>query len=214
MTNKKPSFKEERKLWNKGFNFVAGVDEVGRGAFAGPLVAAAVILPKNFKRNGIKDSKLLTPRQREILSKYIIENALCYSISEIDVYFINKFRVGKATHRAFKDCLKKLKGNFDFVLVDGFEIKNFNSNKQKAIVGGDNLSVSIAAASIIAKVYRDNLMKKLHLKYPKYNFFQNKGYGTKFHREALRIYGLSKIHRTSFNLEKFLSTPNAPLYNS
>lgn len=207
MTNKKPSFKEERKLWNKGFNFIAGVDEVGRGAFAGPLVAAAVILPKNFKRNGIKDSKLLTPKQREILSKYIIENTLFYSISEVDVNFINDFGVGKATHEAFRKCLGKIKNNFDFVLVDGFEIKNFNSNRQKAIVGGDNLSVSIAAASIIAKVYRDSIMRKLHLKYPKYNFFQNKGYGTKFHREALKIYGLSKIHRTSFNLEKFLSTP-------
>nr|MBI5456105.1 ribonuclease HII [Candidatus Levybacteria bacterium] len=199
-----PSFKEEQLLWNKGLTYIAGVDEVGRGAFAGPLVAAAVILPKDFKINGIKDSKLLTPQKREELSKYIIKNALHYSITEIDVEFINTDGVGKATEKALVDCIEKLDKKYDFVLVDGYKLKSFDDNLQKGIIHGDSTSVSIAAASIIAKVYRDNLMRKLHNKYPQYNFLQNKGYGTKYHREALKKYGLSKIHRTSFNLQKFL----------
>lgn len=203
MMNKNPSFKHEKFLWKKGLNRIVGLDEVGRGAFAGPLVAAAVILPKNFKTNGIRDSKLLASKTREALSNYIIENALSYSISEIKLDFINKYGVGKATHKAFLECLAKIK--FDFVLVDGFKINNFDESKQKHIIHGDNISISIAAASIIAKVYRDNLMKKLDLKYPEYNFLQNKGYGTKEHREALKNYGLCSIHRTSFNLGKFLS---------
>ena len=202
--NKNPSFKEELLLWQKGYKLIAGVDEVGRGAFAGPLVAASVILPQNFKINGIKDSKLLRPLKRELLSDYIKQNALFYSISEIDVNFINKFGVGKATHKAFGNCLEKLEKKFDFVLVDGFKIKNFDEKLQKAIIHGDLLSVSIAAASIIAKVYRDNLMKQFHKRYLEYNFFENKGYGTKFHREALKKYGLCEIHRISFNLQKFL----------
>ena len=191
----------EKLLWKRNILRVAGVDEVGRGAFAGPLVAASVILPEKFKRNGVKDSKLLSPHKREILSKYILENSLAYSISKVNTAFINKYGVGKATHKAFLDCLKKIK--FDFVLVDGFKIKDFDTRLQKPIIHGDNISVSIAAASIIAKVYRDNLMRKLHKKYPQYNFLQNKGYGTKFHREAISKFGLCRIHRTSFNLRKY-----------
>jgi ribonuclease HII len=202
--NKNPSFKHENLLRKRGYKAIVGIDEVGRGAFAGPLVAAAIILPKSFKINGIKDSKLLTPAKREILNKYILENSIAYSISEVNLSFINKFGVGEATHKAFNNCLKKLKNKFDFVLVDGFKIKNFDEDLQKEIIHGDNISVSIAAASIIAKVYRDNLMKKLHNDFPKYNFSKNKGYGTKFHRDALKKYGLCKIHRSSFNLAKFL----------
>jgi len=202
--NKNPSFKHEKLLWRKNKNLIVGLDEVGRGAFAGPLVAAAVILPRNFKSKGIRDSKLLTPKKRQIFNAHIIENALIYSISEVSIGYINKRGVGEATHKAFRDCLKKLKGKFDFVLVDGFKVKDFDKNKQKAIVHGDNISISIAAASIVAKVYRDNLMVKLHKKYPEYNFLCNKGYGTKHHRDALKKYGLCKIHRKSFNLDKFL----------
>ena len=151
-TNKNPSFKFEQLLWQKGYKQIVGLDEVGRGSFAGPLVAAAVILPRSFKINGIKDSKLLTPQKREILSKYIIENALFYSISEVSVEYINKFGVGMATHRAFLNCLKKLDQKFDFVLVDGFMIKSFDKNMQKGIIHGDRFSVSIAAASIVLLV--------------------------------------------------------------
>ncbi len=201
--NKNPSYKYEKPLWEKGFKLIAGVDEVGRGAFAGPLVAAAVILPQYFKINGIRDSKVLTPGKRRILSGYIKKNAISFVICKVGVQYINKYGAGKATNKAFLDCLDKLRGEIDFVLVDGYKIKNYD-NHQKGIIHGDSLSVSIAAASIIAKVHRDNLMIKLHKKYPDYNFLQNKGYGTKFHREALKKYGLSKIHRTSFNLKKYL----------
>jgi ribonuclease HII len=198
-----PSFDFENLYKEKSFKSIVGLDEVGRGSFAGPLVAAAVILPDKFDIKEIKDSKLLAPVKREELSKYIIENATSYSISEVSVEYINKYGVGMATHRAFLNCLKKLEGKFDFVLVDGFMIKSFNKEKQKNIIHGDQLSVSIAAASIIAKVYRDNLMIKLHESYPKFGFDKNKGYGTKNHRDALKKFGLCKIHRTSFNLSKF-----------
>ncbi len=203
--NKKPSFKYEKLLRKKGYKFIAGLDEVGRGAFAGPLVAAAVILPEKFRINGIKDSKLLTSNKREELSSYILKNSVAYAISEVNLIYINKYGIGKATELAFLNCLKNLENKFDFVLVDGYGIKKYNKNLQKGIIHGDNISVSIAAASIIAKVYRDNLMIKLHEKYPNYNFLKNKGYGTKFHRQALKRYGISKIHRTSFNLQKFLN---------
>jgi len=197
-----PSFKFELPFWEKGFNNVIGLDEVGRGAFAGPLVAAAVILPTNFKANGIIDSKLLSAQKREELSKYIIENAINYYVSEISVEYINEHGIGKANNTAFLDCINNFI-NIDHILVDGFKIKDFEDNKQTAIVHGDSISVSIAAASIIAKVYRDNLMVNFHNKYPEYNFLENKGYGTKLHREAIRKQGLSKIHRTSFKLEKY-----------
>lgn len=200
--NKNPSFKEENILWRKGVKLIAGLDEVGRGAFAGPLVAAAVILPQKFKINGIKDSKLLTAQKREILAEYIKKSALDYCISTIEIPFINEYGIGKAVNEAFINCLKRIK-KYDFVLVDGYKIKKFTKN-QKGIIHGDMLSVSIAAASIIAKVYRDELMIRLHGRYPIYNFLENKGYGTKYHREILKEHGASKIHRSSFNLEKFL----------
>lgn len=198
-----PSFRYEKLLWRKGIKFIAGIDEVGRGAFAGPLVAAAVILPKNFTINGIKDSKLLTPQKRQILSKYIIKNVLDYSISEVNLFYINRHGVGKAVQKGFLDAVNKLKIKPNYILVDGYKVKNLKY-EQKGIIHGDSISVSIAAASIIAKVYRDNLMIKLHKNYPQYNFFENKGYGTKYHRDALKKYGLCKIHRSSFNLKKFL----------
>ncbi len=203
-TTKTPSYKFEELYWKKGFKQILGLDEVGRGSFAGPLVAAAVILPKDFNSKDIKDSKLLTPKKREELNKYILESITNYAIAEVSVEYINKYGIGIATHRAFLNCLKDLEGKFDFVLVDGFEIKNFDKNKQKHIIHGDRLSVSIAAASIIAKVYRDNLMVKLHEKYPDYLFNKNKGYGTKAHRDAIKNNGLCEIHRTSFDLKKFL----------
>ena len=204
MKTKKPSFKEEKIFWKKGLNYIAGVDEVGRGAFAGPVVAAVVILSKNFKINGIKDSKALNEKKREILSEYIKTNAVDYYISKVDIKYINKYGIGKATQKAFLSCIIRIKQRFDFALIDGYKIKKFDKNLQKAIIHGDSICVSIAAASIIAKVYRDNLMIKLHKKYPQYNFLHNKGYGTRFHRDALKKHGLSKVHRTSFNLTRYL----------
>lgn len=208
-----PTFKEEQKLWKKGYRYIVGLDEVGRGAFAGPVVAGGVVFDAKTDKlltNGINDSKLLKPRQRQNLSKLITENAFCSSIASSSVSIINKKGVGKATQIAFRKVLKeirlKLKGKKIFVFIDGFYIKYLNGvglKNQKAIVKGDQKSISIAAASIIAKVHRDRLMKSLHKKYPQYKLGKNKGYGTKQHQKALKKYGLSKIHRKSFNLLKF-----------
>lgn len=202
--NKNPSFKFERPLWNKGYNLIAGLDEVGRGAFAGPVVAAAVILPKDFKINGINDSKKLTHKKRAELSKYIKKHSNSYVICKVGIKFINKHGIGKATEKAFLNCIKRI-NKVEYLLIDGYKIKKYGSNNQMGIIHGDSLSVSIAAASIIAKVYRDNFMTKLHNKFPEYNFLENKGYGTKKHRDAIRKHGLSEIHRTSFKLSKYYS---------
>lgn len=215
----KPTFLLETSLWNKGYEYILGLDEVGRGAFAGPLVAAGVIFsPCHLERVMrversilIDDSKKLSPPQREISAKWIKENALFWAIESINVKFINKLGIGKANRAVFRKVIKSLlyqlqNDSNHFILIDGFYTKYLPGGikKQKAIIKGDQKSVSIASASIIAKVYRDNLMIKLHDEYPLYNFFNNKGYGTKFHRDAIRRHGLSKIHRTSFNLSKFL----------
>ncbi len=201
-----PTFTYEQQLWNTGLQFIAGVDEVGRGAFAGPVVAAAVILPQRFRPPClIHDSKLLTVKQREEAATIIQQQAICFSIAEISVAWINKIGVGKACHMAFRKAVRTLKYQPEHFLIDAFYIKNIAKRNQTPIVHGDQLSVSIAAASIVAKVYRDNLMKTLSKKFVSYNFAVNKGYGTKAHREALKSFGLSTIHRTSFALDRFLS---------
>lgn len=206
---------EEKKLWKKGYEFIIGIDEVGRGAFAGPVVVGAVIFSKNVKiSDGINDSKLLSPRNREKLDKEIRTCAQFCSIAEIGLSVINKVGIGKATSIAFRKVIGKIISKFQiipnknniFVLVDGFHvkyIKGIGLKNQKAIIKGDRKSISIAAASIIAKVYRDDLMRSLHKKYPRYHFDINKGYGTKKHQAAIKKHGLSKIHRKSFKLEKF-----------
>ncbi len=204
-----PTFFEEKLLWDKGLELVAGIDEVGRGAFAGPLVTAAVIFPQNCifgdsDLHTINDSKVLSPKRRQILSKKIKDAALCYSINEVPLSYINKYGIGRAAQLGFYQSVKSLTSPPDFCLIDAFFIKRLKKTVQKPIIKGDSLSISIAAASIIAKVYRDELMEKLHPRVPMYNFAQNKGYGTKFHREQIRIHGLSSFHRLSFNLSSFL----------
>ncbi|MCL5113700.1 MAG: ribonuclease HII [Patescibacteria group bacterium] len=220
----KPNLKEERKLWKKGCLYVLGVDEVGRGSFAGPVIAGAVVFGKktsyrlltNSVLSHINDSKLLSPKKREKLEKEIKNEALLHAVSVIGVTTINRLGIGKASQMAVRKVVKTILEQIPkqikekpqiFVLADGFParyIRGVGLINQKAIIKGDQKSVSIAAASIIAKVYRDRLMKKLHNKYPGYELAKNKGYGTKEHREALKNYGLSKIHRKSFNLQKFL----------
>lgn len=204
-----PTSHEEKILWDQGYTSVIGVDEVGRGAFAGPVVAAAVIFPPYFvdATQKIADSKLLSPQTREWLVPYITRSAVAFAITEVGLTHINTDGIGKATQRAITNAIaivgEKIAMDF-FVLVDGFPIPGLPDKKQKGIIKGDQKSVSIAAASIIAKVYRDTLMKKLHEADPRYNFFQNKGYGTKKHQEAIKKFGLSPMHRTSFNLTAFL----------
>lgn len=200
-----PTLKFEQKLWDSGYSMVCGLDEVGRGCFAGPVVVGAVVFPQNMVLpDGIADSKLLKPRQREKLAVCIMNNAICGSVAEVSVSVINKVGIGKATQMAFRRAIKLLTKSPDFILIDAFYVKHLNRKRQKAVRDGDKICASIAAASIIAKVHRDKLMKKLHRKYPQYGFSKHKGYGTKLHQKTIRQYGLSKIHRRSFDLSKFL----------
>ncbi|MBI4035318.1 ribonuclease HII [Candidatus Daviesbacteria bacterium] len=201
-----PTLDFEKSLWKKGFQYIVGLDEVGRGSFAGPVVVGAVVFPKDVKLpEGVADSKLLKPRQREKLSEEIKKTAVAWSVAEIGVRHINKLGIGKATQIAFRKAIKLLEKYPDFVLIDAFYVKHLNRKRQRPIKDGDKICASISAASIIAKVYRDALMKKLGKIYPQYGFAKNKGYGTKTHQEAIRKYGLSRIHRKSFNLERFLN---------
>ncbi len=201
---KPPTFKEEKKLWRRGYRLVCGLDEVGRGAWAGPVVAAAVIWPQQRHLQGValqtlvRDSKQLSPFQRERLDPWIRQNCLAYSIAEAGVGTINREGIVKATQRAFRKCLKTLKSPIDFILVDAFYVKNLPKRKQRPIIKGDQKSISIAAASIVAKVYRDNLMRQLHKDDPRYQFNQHKGYGTKLHQERVEKHGPSIHHRFAF----------------
>lgn len=198
-------FSVESTLWSQGLQMVCGIDEVGRGCFAGPVVAGAVIFPQSAKLiEGIADSKLLNHKKRVDLAKRIKEKATAWSIGEISVPEINKLGIGEATQLAFSKAVANLGRAADFFLIDAFYVKTLDKLKQKPIPGGDRISASIAAASIIAKVYRDELMEKLGLDYPNYAFAKHKGYGTKLHRELIKKFGLSELHRKSFKLDKFL----------
>lgn len=205
----KPEFVHEQELWDRGFDYVVGIDEVGRGAFAGPVVAAAVIFPKHciftdHLLTEINDSKCLSAKKREQLTPLIKKAAACFSIAEVPLSVINTVGIGKATQQAFYKAISTLSFQPQFHLIDAFYIEKVSKKLQKPIIHGDRISISIAAASIIAKVYRDQLMEKLHVNFPQYNFADNKGYGTKAHRDSIAQYGLSPLHRTSFSLEKFL----------
>lgn len=200
-----PTFNEEKILWQKGYQFVAGVDEVGRGCFAGPVVTAAVILPQTFTSpTPINDSKKLSPKIRTELAEVIKQQAIAYAIAEVSVEVINQIGIGKATQTAFVQAVKNLSKTPDHILIDAFYIVDLPKANQKPIIRGDGISISIAAASIIAKVYRDELMQKLHTNYTVYDFATNKGYGTQRHREAIGKHGLCEMHRKSFDLSKFV----------
>lgn len=197
-----PTLDIENSLWQKGQKYIVGIDEVGRGSWAGPLVAAGVILPQDFQiPEGLADSKLVNPQIRNKLSDIIKKTALGYYIAEISSYEIDKIGVGKATFVAFRKIFKSISPQADFCIIDAFHVKYLNRKKQMAITQGDKICASISAASIIAKVYRDNLMKSLHFKYPNYGFGKHKGYGTQAHQEAIKKYGFTKIHRSSYNLD-------------
>lgn len=194
----KPTWREEKKLFRSGFKLIAGVDEAGRGAWAGPLVAAAVMLPKHFKAVGLNDSKKLSPAQRERLFEIIKRHALAWRVSVISVEEIDRHGVGRANMKALQQCACQLKIKPDFVLVDGFAI-NYDFIPSKRIVRGDARVMTIAAASIIAKVTRDRMMVGFHKKFPQYHFHKHKGYGTALHHQALKRHGASVLHRRSFS---------------
>ncbi|WP_244833185.1 ribonuclease HII [Clostridium sp. BJN0001] len=183
------------------YNFIAGVDEVGRGPLAGPIVACSVILDLNICDDelilGLNDSKKLSKKKREKLSAIIKEKAVSYSIAEVSAKDIDKKGIAYANNKVFLDSIDGLKKIPDMVLSDGYPVRNIKL-LNKYVIKGDTKSASIAAASIVAKVYRDNLMEKYALAYKYYHFEHNAGYGTKEHIEAIKKYGLSDIHRKSF----------------
>lgn len=189
--------KHEYDLYSAGCLRVAGVDEVGRGPLAGPVVAAAVILPKDFCVLGINDSKQLSEKKREQLILQIERHAVDIGLGVVDEKIIDEINILNATKLAMKKAVQSFKHMPDHLLIDALTLEHIDV-KQTAIIKGDQKSISIAAASIVAKVTRDRMMCQYHKKYPEYDFLGNKGYGTKKHYEGLRSSGLCPIHRRSF----------------
>lgn len=187
----------ERMLLEKGYRFIAGVDEVGRGPLAGPVVCSAVIMPLDDLIEGVDDSKKLSAKKREELAEKIKEKALCYTLIEIDEKTIDEINILQATRLGMKKAIESLSISPDIVLTDGNMTIDIPF-KQKSIIGGDALSYSIGSASILAKVYRDKLMDDFAEKYPYYAFEKNKGYGTKAHIDGIKEHGLCPIHRKTF----------------
>lgn len=182
------------------FKLEAGTDEAGRGCLAGPVVAAAVILPSNFEHELLNDSKLLTEKQRLILRPVIEAEALAYAVAFIDEREIEAINILNASIKAMQVAIGKLKLTPQFIIVDGNKFKPYKNILHKTIIKGDAKFKSIAAASILAKTYRDDFMLKMHLKHPKYNWHKNKGYPTKQHREAIKQFGITSLHRKTFRL--------------
>ena len=188
----------ENQARAEGFRFIAGVDEVGRGCLAGAVVAAAVILDLSKPiPAGLNDSKKISAKTRERLDAEIRANAICYAVAQIEAEEIDRINILQATKKAMISAVGKLNPAADFLLIDAVQLRKSNL-PQKAIIHGDAISASIAAASIIAKTYRDNLMAELDKIYPEYGFARHVGYGTKAHFEALRNHGSCAIHRKSF----------------
>lgn len=189
----------EQKHLLSGFTYIAGLDEAGRGALAGPVVAAAVVIKdlELFFISGLKDSKKIPEEKREYLSQLIIEKAYDIGIGSVDSDTIDEINILQATLLAMKRAIASLKKRPDYLLVDALIIPN-TAIAQDNIIKGENKSISIAAASIIAKVYRDGLMREYHKAYPAYEFGQHKGYGTKRHLEMIRKKGICPLHRKTF----------------
>jgi ribonuclease HII len=196
----KPSLAEEKLLRKQGYRYIAGVDEVGRGALVGPVVAAAVILPEKFRsgwRSGVRDSKQLLPEVREYLYDYIKETAVSIGIGSSSSEDIDNLGIAKATRLAMKKAVEQLEPAPQFLLIDYFKLKEMEL-PQKGIKFGDSLCFSIACASIIAKVTRDRLMVEMDRDYPGYGFAEHKGYGTVSHLKCLQEKGQCPLHRRSF----------------
>ncbi len=176
----------------------AGTDEAGRGCLAGPVTAAALILPDGFKNEILTDSKLLSEKNRKLLRPIIEREAISFAVAHVDHAEIDKINILNASILAMHKSITKLKVTPEFIIVDGNRFKTFAEIPHECIVKGDSKYLSIAAASILAKTYRDDFMAEIHEIYPMYNWKQNKGYPTKEHREAIRKYGLTEYHRKSF----------------
>ena len=180
--------------------YECGTDEAGRGCLAGPVTAAAVILPKSFRNRLINDSKKLLSKERDELRKLIEKKAVCYAVRHIYMDVIDSVNILNASIMAMHQCLETLDTTPDFILVDGNRFKRFREIPHECIIQGDGKYLNIAAASILAKTHRDEFMKRIHDEYPMYNWRKNKGYPTAEHREAIQKYGPTKYHRKSFKL--------------
>ena len=178
----------------------AGCDEVGRGCIAGPVVAASVIFPNNYSNESIKDSKTISPKKRILIEKEIKSSAIAWSVSEIDNKRIDKENILNASISAMHAALENLRVIPKYIIVDGNKFKKYKNTEHRCIIKGDSKYLSIAAASIIAKNYRDKLMKKLSEKHNQYDWHKNFGYPTKSHRDAIKKFGITELHRKSFKL--------------
>lgn len=196
MKEKIDNYKYELELWNKGINLIAGVDEVGRGPLIGPVVAAAVILPKDFVLEGLTDSKKLSEKKREAFYQIIKEKAISIGIGVIDEKRIDEINIYEATKEAMIMAINNLNPKPEHVLIDAMPLDL--TIPTTSIIKGDLLSISISAASVIAKVERDHMLYVIDKEYPMYDLKNNKGYGTKKHLEAIKKYGITKYHRLSY----------------
>ncbi len=198
-------YKYEEELYDQGFTNICGVDEAGRGPLAGPVVVASCILPPFLRIPGINDSKKLTEKKREELYKIIVKEALAYKVVFVSNEEVDELNIYNATKKGMLEAISELKIQPDYVLIDAMPLGELKMDN-KSIIHGDALSASIAAASILAKVSRDQYMKKMDMKYPNYGFSRHKGYGTKAHIEALDKYGPCPIHRkTYYPVTKYFS---------
>lgn len=193
-----PDYSYEIKALNNGFKSVCGVDEAGRGPLAGPVCAAAVILPLGLEIGELDDSKKLTEKKREMLFEVIKKEALDYSVAFASVEEIEKYNILNATYLAMNRAISSLRSLPDLALIDGNREPKNCPVKCETVIKGDSKSYSVAAASVLAKVTRDRLMKEYDEKYPSYGFAAHKGYGTKVHYEAIKNHGICEIHRKSF----------------
>lgn len=187
--------KYEHELYEQGYNLIAGCDEAGRGPLCGPVVAAAVILPKNYKLEGLNDSKQLSEKKRDKFFEIIKKDAISYGISIIDAKTIDEVNIYEASRMAMLDAISKLSVKPDFIITDAMPLKKENS---MPIIHGDALSITIAAASVLAKVTRDQIMYELDKKYPEYEFKSHKGYPTKKHLEIIKKYGILDFYRKTY----------------
>ena len=190
--------KEEIQLYKMGAQYICGIDEAGRGPLAGPVVVASVIMPKDSKIEGVNDSKKVSEKKREKLYDEITQNAISWSVAIIDQKQIDDINILNATKKGLTQCIKELKEKADIIIVDALEKIDTLGIPYKSIIKGDSKCYSIAAASIIAKVTRDRIMRQWDEVYPQYGFAKHKGYGTAAHIAAIKEYGLCPIHRRSF----------------
>jgi ribonuclease HII len=205
-----PTLKLEEFYWEKGFEHVAGVDEAGRGPLAGPVVAAAVILPKGVYIDGVNDSKKLSAKQRDLLYHRIFEVALSIGVGIVSHEVIDRINIYQASILAMRKAIDKLTLPPAIVLADGNSFKH-EALRYQNVIDGDAKSMTIAAASIVAKVTRDSLMREYHAQFPEYGFDRHKGYGTRLHVAALHQHGLCPIHRRTFHIPDFKEASNRGL---